>query len=181
MKTAFFNDEGIPVSAYQGVPIDRQILLRRGILFPDDADPFAYWLSPGAGLVRREMVELTTDKTRLIADGLDVASISGLPADVAQPAEITSLDANVIVVKLTGKYDSNALVIRAEPYEVWLAELRAARNAKLTACDWTAVPDNDLTPEQRAAWAAYRKALRDLAANQPRATLDSVYWPSSPE
>ncbi|QTI81500.1 phage tail assembly chaperone (plasmid) [Roseomonas marmotae] len=60
-----------------------------------------------------------------------------------------------------------------------LAELvRTKRNALLTACDWTSLPDAPLTEEQRAAWRAYRQALRDVT-DQPGFPAD-VVWPTPP-
>ena len=54
-------------------------------------------------------------------------------------------------------------------------EMRQKRNALLSACDWTQVPD---APVDRAAWAEYRQALRDLPANttDPR----NPNWPTTP-
>lgn len=52
------------------------------------------------------------------------------------------------------------------PQEVQAAEtealngLRAERDRKLYACDWTQLPDVPLTPTQVTAWRAYRQALR---------------------
>ena len=53
--------------------------------------------------------------------------------------------------------------------------VRADRNAKLTASDWTQVAD---APVDKAAWATYRQALRDLTA-QPGFPW-SVDWPVAP-
>ena len=53
---------------------------------------------------------------------------------------------------------------------------RARRNALLAACDWTQLPDS---PEaNRAAWSAYRQALRDVP-EQPGFPA-TVVWPSPP-
>lgn len=41
------------------------------------------------------------------------------------------------------------------------AELRLIRNGLLASSDWTQFPDAPLTEPQRAAWRAYRQALRD--------------------
>lgn len=56
------------------------------------------------------------------------------------------------------------------------AALRADRNARLAASDWTQVED---APVNKAAWAAYRQALRDL----PDQTSDpfAPAWPMQPE
>ena len=55
---------------------------------------------------------------------------------------------------------------------------RAHRDALLTASDWTQLADVTLTNPQRAAWAKYRKDLRDLttAPGFPNA----LSWPVLP-
>ena len=55
---------------------------------------------------------------------------------------------------------------------------RAHRDTLLTASDWTQLGDVVLTGPVRAAWANYRKALRDLttAPGFP----DTVTWPGLP-
>lgn len=59
-----------------------------------------------------------------------------------------------------------------------LASLRSERDQRLSATDWTQLPDADLTPEKRQAWVAYRKQLRDLPENTPN-PLNPV-WPAEP-
>jgi hypothetical protein len=56
--------------------------------------------------------------------------------------------------------------------------LRAARNLRLTACDWTQLEDSPLDAPGKAAWAAYRQDLRDL----PEDTVDpeDITWPTEP-
>ena len=44
-------------------------------------------------------------------------------------------------------------------------ELRRLRNILLKVSDWTQFADSPLTAEQKAEWATYRQALRDLPAN----------------
>lgn len=56
--------------------------------------------------------------------------------------------------------------------------IRQQRNIFLTACDWTQLPDAPLTEEQKAAWAAYRQALRDLP--ETTSDPDAVAWPARP-
>ena len=53
--------------------------------------------------------------------------------------------------------------------------LRAQRDAKLAASDWTQLAD---APVDASAWADYRQALRDVPAN----TTDPLnpVWPASP-
>lgn len=58
-----------------------------------------------------------------------------------------------------------------------MAQLRAQRDERLRACDWTQLPD---VPEPtRLAWLTYRQALRDL----PDTTIDpfAPIWPTPPE
>ena len=62
--------------------------------------------------------------------------------------------------------------------QAW-ASLRAERDRRLAATDWTQLPDVPLTAEQRAAWQQYRQALRDVP-QQPGAPWD-VVWPELPQ
>lgn len=55
-------------------------------------------------------------------------------------------------------------------------KIRSCRDALLTECDWTMMPD---APTDKAAWAAYRQALRDISS-QPGFPL-SVVMPQKPE
>lgn len=55
------------------------------------------------------------------------------------------------------------------------AEVRLLRNAQLSASDWTQVAD---APVDKAAWVAYRQALRDITAQAGFPwTID---WPTQP-
>ncbi|WP_051319357.1 tail fiber assembly protein [Chitinimonas koreensis] len=71
-----------------------------------------------------------------------------------------------------------ATIIAAAILEKHLAALRAERDRRLAACDWTQIADADLTNEQRAAWSTYRQALRDL----PDTVADPAapVWPDKP-
>lgn len=55
-------------------------------------------------------------------------------------------------------------------------EIRNERNRLLAASDWTQIGD---APVDRAAWAAYRQALRDLPS-QPGFPAE-IDWPIKPE
>jgi hypothetical protein len=55
-------------------------------------------------------------------------------------------------------------------------EVRVERNAKLTTCDWTQVAD---APVDKAAWATYRQALRDVT--QQSGFPWTITWPTQPE
>lgn len=56
--------------------------------------------------------------------------------------------------------------------------LRQERDKLLYQTDWTQLPVNPLTAEQKVAWETYRQQLRDL----PDTTIDidNVIWPTSP-
>ena len=56
--------------------------------------------------------------------------------------------------------------------------MRAERDRRLAASDWTQLADNSLTAPDIAAWAAYRQQLRDIPQdwNDP----DLVVWPDKP-
>jgi hypothetical protein len=64
--------------------------------------------------------------------------------------------------------------LAAAPSRQWNV-IRAERDAKLAACDWTQVAD---APVDAATWSAYRQALRDL----PQAQTDpfNIVWPTPP-
>jgi hypothetical protein len=45
------------------------------------------------------------------------------------------------------------------------SQVRHQRDQLLAQSDWTQMADSPLTVEQKAAWAAYRQALRDLPSS----------------
>lgn len=64
--------------------------------------------------------------------------------------------------------------------ESWLDDfVRTGRDSKLADCDWTQLPDSPLSPEQKAAWAAYRQSLRDLP-NTENLMPENLTWPVEP-
>lgn len=56
--------------------------------------------------------------------------------------------------------------------------MRAARNAKLAASDWSQLSDSPLDGPTKTAWAEYRQDLRDLPAGT--VDPDNVTWPAQP-
>lgn len=54
---------------------------------------------------------------------------------------------------------------------------RDIRDRKLVECDWTQLPD---ATADKAAWAAYRQALRDLPSHQNWPNLTDQDWPVRP-
>ena len=57
------------------------------------------------------------------------------------------------------------------------AAMRGTRNQLLTSCDWTQVED---APINKAAWAAYRQALRDITTHENFPNLEEADWPVAP-
>lgn len=55
------------------------------------------------------------------------------------------------------------------------AQVRRSRNARLSACDWTQMPDSNVDKE---AWAAYRQALRDVT--EQTGFPMAIQWPVTP-
>ena len=76
-------------------------------------------------------------------------------------------------VDITAEVEAAAELAR--PAQV-MAELRAERNARLAASDWTQLPDAPTA--NAAAWKVYRQALRDL----PQRTVypNAPTWPTAP-
>lgn len=60
--------------------------------------------------------------------------------------------------------------LKLEQWEI----IRSERNAKLSACDWTQLPD---APVDKNIWATYRQELRDIT-NQ--SDPFNIIWPSEP-
>lgn len=59
--------------------------------------------------------------------------------------------------------------------------VRAGRDQKLNVCDWTQVPDAQLSEVERNDWRAYRQALRDITQHCDDITcLEDVVWPTEP-
>lgn len=58
------------------------------------------------------------------------------------------------------------------------ASVRAERNSRIAACDWTQLGDSPLTSTKKQEWAAYRQALRDITAQE--GFPHQVEWPEAP-
>jgi hypothetical protein len=56
-----------------------------------------------------------------------------------------------------------------------ISSARSERNGKLQDCDWTQLSDS---PVDKAAWAAYRQALRDVPSQDGFPW--SIVWPEEP-
>lgn len=110
---------------------------------------------------------------------------------------IRVLDASVNVKEFrkTNYHNGDAWVTRSEQpgeFYVWAsgawsvdnarlqAEIRAERNRRLAASDWTQVPDSPLSDSDKTAWANHRQALRDFPAVNTATTWEDIVWPTQP-
>ena len=57
-------------------------------------------------------------------------------------------------------------------------DIRFMRDCRLSASDWTQLPDVSLSSEKVAEWREYRKQLRSIVSSFE--TPESVVWPSTP-
>lgn len=107
----------------------------------------------------------------LVLEGFGVAIVSQTP-----PPEVdTSVNQlTYSVVRQEGQYKQ---VWSATPIseEIASQRVRDRRSDKLRATDWTQTPDATV---DRAAWATYRQALRDVP-QQPGFPY-SIVWPNEP-
>lgn len=73
------------------------------------------------------------------------------------------------------EWDAVAATADERLQETQAAEIRQQRNAKLTECDWTQLPD---APVDAGTWVTYRQDLRDVTKQQGFPT--DVSWPVPP-
>lgn len=82
-----------------------------------------------------------------------------------------------IVEKFTADEKASYIAKRdAERLEAQKVAVRSERNTKLSASDWTQVAD---APVDKAAWATYRQALRDVTGQEGFPW--TVTWPTEPK
>jgi hypothetical protein len=109
-----------------------------------------------------------TDCSTFTADELERAGYSG-------PFERPECDPATETVD----WDGAAYLVRpysAAELEAQWSRVREQRNQLLQASDWTQIEDYDLGAD-RAAWAVYRQALRDIGAAQ---NPFAIVWPLAP-
>ena len=73
------------------------------------------------------------------------------------------------------EYDAKKAAWDAGANDRKAAEVRAERTAKLAATDWTQITDSTA---DKAAWATYRQALRDVTAQAGFPW--TITWPDAP-
>jgi hypothetical protein len=113
-----------------------------------------------------------------------VVAVSDQPATGFVPVEDSTEQIGVRTHTITQSATRGVYVLRrigrdeaaAKVASRW-SDVRADRNARLADCDWTQLADSPLTTEQRAAWATYRQALRDVTEQPDPYALT---WPEAP-
>jgi hypothetical protein len=75
-----------------------------------------------------------------------------------------------------GTQVNRVFTVEAIPDEEKAGQVRAERNDKLTTSDWTQVAD---APVDKAVWATYRQALRDVTAQSGFPW--TITWPVEPQ
>lgn len=88
-----------------------------------------------------------------------------------------AFDSDCIVVNEDMEVEEDSALIANRLEKQWTM-LRYQRDVKLTACDWTQLPDSPLNAQDKSAWTTYRQMLRDLPEN----TEDPTWpvWPNLP-
>ena len=84
---------------------------------------------------------------------------------------------NGVYIDLTAEEEAE-LAAMAEAADLDMNMVRADRNAKLGAADWTQLSDAALGAHTATEWATYRQALRDLPSAYSR--VSEVVWPNDP-
>lgn len=97
---------------------------------------------------------------------------------MADKALVDCATGTTTITPLTSEEQAQQTADAAVAADAQWEVLRAERDTRLSACDWTQLPDNGLAPADVDAWATYRQALRDLPAN----TTDpgNPVWPVPP-
>ena len=84
---------------------------------------------------------------------------------------------NGVYYDLTAEEEA-ALDAQAEAADLDLSMVRADRNARLGATDWTQIGDATLGDHTAEEWRTYRQALKDIPQTYSR--VSEVVWPEDP-
>jgi len=132
--------------------------------FPTNTDILTLYSGTDANKAGNELVYVTADPEPSFDPQTQAADQNAQPLLVDGKWTL-----GWTIVSLTPDQQATATTQKA-------ASVRADRDQRLAASDWTQLPDNPLA--NKAAWATYRQALRDL----PKETDFpwAVTWPTSP-
>ena len=72
----------------------------------------------------------------------------------------------------------NEAAYRTEIDNAVATRIRAERDQKLAACDWTVLADSPLTTAKKTEWKTYRTGLRDITAAE--GFPHTMTWPTEP-
>lgn len=123
------------------------------------------WKSEAEQLAGKRPVMVDNPHCRIPPGATEISEerFKELMAEQAKGAEI-----------VLGQKGNPVAVPRILPEEARLAARRRRRDQLLAASDWTQLPDSPLSEQERAEWAVYRQALRDL-------NMYGTSWPLAPE
>jgi len=126
--------------------------------------------------------------TAEILDGFGYDPVlNGPAATVSGPYEVSTRDG---VEEVKGQWFTKFIVgpvfansddetaYRASVDNQAAASVRAERDRKLAACDWTVLTDSPLTTTKKTAWKTYRQSLRDISAAE--GFPHTMEWPTEP-
>ena len=134
--------------------------------------------------------QLTAD----ILDGFGYDPVlNGPAATVSGPYEVSTRDGVELIngqwftrFIVGPEFTDNAEATAAEQEAAYRASVdnraatnvRAERDRKLAACDWTVLADSPLTTAKKTEWKTYRTALRDISAAE--GFPHTMEWPTEP-
>ena len=133
----------------------------------------------------------TSFPKQLTADILDAFGydpvLNGPAARVSGPYEVSTRDG---VEQINGQWFTKFIVgpvfadsdeetaYRTKIDNQVAANVRAERDRKLAACDWTVLTDSPLTTAKKTEWKTYRTALRNISAAE--GFPHTMEWPTEP-
>ena len=134
--------------------------------------------------------QLTAD----ILDGFGYDPVlNGAAATVSGPYEVSTRDGVELIngqwftrFIVGPEFTDNAEATAAEQETAYRTKIdnqaatnvRADRDRKLAACDWTVLTDSPLTTAKKTEWKTYRTALRDISAAE--GFPHTMEWPTEP-
>ncbi len=113
--------------------------------------------------------------------------LNGAAATVSPPYEVSTRDG---VEEIDGQWFTKFIVgpvfadsdeetaYRTSVDNQAAARVRAERDRRLAACDWTVLTDSPLTTAKKTEWKTYRTALRDISAAE--GFPHTMEWPTEP-
>ena len=113
--------------------------------------------------------------------------LNGAAATVSGPYEVSTRDG---VEQINGQWFTKFIVgpvfadsdeetaYRTKIDNQVATSVRAERDRKLAACDWTVLTDSPLTTAKKTEWKTYRTALRNISAAE--GFPHTMEWPTEP-